>query len=113
MRRNPRLLAIHPLDNTAGSDRALGPHTNAVAAVIVAVLFAAAGLADHLDSGRRAAAVQAALTTRGLGPARIERLWTRIYRCRQAYGWRTASASGTACARTWGPVEIHGPDPRP
>jgi hypothetical protein len=113
MRRNQRLLASHPLDNTQGSDRALGPRTNAVAAAIVVALFAAAGIADHLDSARRAAAVQAALTARGLGPARIDRLWNRIYRCRQAYEWRTASASGTACARTWGPVEIQQLGPRP
>ena len=100
MTRNPRLLASRPLDNAWRPIPQFTPIERiaaAVATVIVMALVAVAGLADHDDSIRRMANIQAGLTARGLGPAHIERVWTRVYRCRHAYVWRTATASGSAC----------------
>jgi hypothetical protein len=117
MVRNLQLLARRPLDSTGrpiARFTAIERAATAVATVIVIVLLAGAGIAEHQDSVRRTANIQAALTARGLGPARVERVWKRVYRCRRAYLWRTATASGSACTDSFSSsVTIYGPGQQP
>jgi hypothetical protein len=114
MRRNARLLGDRPLDRAwrpLASFTAIERRATAVAILIGAALFVAAAFADHRDSLRRTANVQAALAARGLGAADVERVWGRAYRCRHAYRWRTASARGSACTDSFSAdVEVYGPD---
>jgi len=113
MSRNPRLLASRPLDRAwrpIAQFTAMERLAAVVAAGIVAALLAGAVGADHYDSARRMANVQAALTARGLGSAHVERLWRGPYRCKHGYLWRTASARGSACTDSFSSsVAIYGP----
>jgi hypothetical protein len=114
VRRNARLLASRPLDGLGKPiGRAYGISAAAIVAAVIAV-YGGGAVVDHYDSGRRAANVQAALTARGLGPAQIERVWKRVYRCRHAYVWRTSTRSGSACTDSFSPtVVIYGPGQQP
>jgi hypothetical protein len=114
MARNPRLLASHPMDDPG---RAIGAGQRVaviVALIATAALFGGGALFDHYDSVRRVANIQAALTAGGLGRAHVERVWKRVYRCRHAYLWRTATASGSACTDSFSSsVTIYGAGQQP
>ncbi|WP_372784016.1 hypothetical protein [Phenylobacterium sp.] len=113
MRRNPQLLARRPLDGLGGLTWiASGVPIAATLAVVVAVM--GGGLvADRYDATRRAADVRATLAARGLGPAQVWRVWRRVDGCRQPYAWRSAAASGAACADGFSPsVEVYAPGRR-
>ena len=117
MRRNPRLLADRPLDRAwrpLAAFTAIERRMTVVAIAIGVVLFAAAAMAVHFDSERRAVNIQAALTARGLGPAVIERVGRRVYTCKHAYVWRTARTNGSACTDSFSSrVAIYGPGQQP
>ncbi|MFL5296970.1 MAG: hypothetical protein ACJ798_11370 [Phenylobacterium sp.] len=70
--------------------------TLAAVAVVIVLAFGIA-LAIRADSHRRVADIQAALSAKGLGAARIEPVLKRVYVCKHAYVWRTASRNGSAC----------------
>jgi len=114
VRRNPRLLARRPLDDLW---KPIGLASGIPIVAVVAIVAAVMGgglLADHYDSARRAANIQAALKARGLGPATTERVWKRIYRCKHAYRWRTETAAGSACTDSFSSqVAIYGPGQQP
>ena len=115
--RAPRLLSRRALDSIsrpiANFARIERRATIAAVAVVLAVGIGV-GLTVRADLQRRASAVQAALTARGLGPARIEPVWKRVYVCRHAYVWRTATASGSACTDSFSAtVVIYGAGQQP
>jgi hypothetical protein len=114
MVRNARFLTSHPMDNP-GRAIGAGQRVAVIVALIATIaLFGSGVVFDHYDSIRRAANVQAALTARGLGRAHVERVWTRVYRCRHAYLWRTATASGSACTDSFSSsVTIYGAGQQP
>ena len=117
MTRDPRLLASRPLDRAwrpIAQFTALERRAAAVASAIAIALAAGALAADHYDSAHRTANVRSALAARGLGPAQVQRLWPSPYRCKHAYEWRSARASGWACTDSFSSsVAIHGPGEPP
>ena len=115
--RDPRLLSRRALDSVSRPIANFGVlERRATLAAVTAVLALAAGLglAVRADSQRRAADIQAALTARGPGLATIEPVWKRVYACRHAYVWRTATASGSACTDSFSrTVAVYGAGQQP
>ena len=108
-RRDPRLLSRRALDSILRPVANFGPferRATIAAVAVVLVLGIGVAVATRADSQRRAANIQAALTARGLGPARIEPVWKRVYVCKHAYVWRTATASGSACTDSFSSIAI-------
>ena len=115
MKRNPAFRAGRPLsDEGQPVDRRIAVFRLAMIPVALLVVFGGGVLIDRYNSAWRAANVQAALTARGLGPAKIDRVWKRLYVCKHAYVWRTAAASGSACTDSFSSsVIIYGAGEQP
>jgi hypothetical protein len=95
----------HPLDNDR-EPRAKGVFLAAAAA---AVVLAGAGFGAHTwNEARREANVARAVLAKGYGPAEVEAIQgPECWRAREGYRWRTATASGWACAGPRDEVTVH------
>jgi hypothetical protein len=111
MARNPPFFTRRPLTTEARPLGARAGLPGLVIALIVIAVFGGGVLADHYDSLHRMAHIRAALAARGLAPAQVDRDWPRVYRCKHAYRWRTASANGSACTDSFsGAVSLYSAD---
>jgi hypothetical protein len=108
-RRDPALLSRRTFDSISrpvANFGVLERRATIAAVAVLLVLGIGVAVAIRADTQRRAANVQAALTARGLGPARIEPVWGRVFACKHAYVWRTARTSGSACTDSFSSTVI-------
>lgn len=94
----------NPLDNTREPD-ARGPVVVALAAVFV--LGVAGVAAQWITTERRIANIRVELAERGLGRAEVRAIrGDECWRAREGFTWRTATATGVACAGPGSEVAI-------
>ncbi|MCR5874741.1 hypothetical protein LRS10_11535 [Phenylobacterium sp. J426] len=103
----------NPLDNTLDGARGPGARLPLLIGAVSLVVLAGAGLAAHVWTvDRRMDNVERAVARAGHGAAEVAQMeGPECWRAREGYRWKTATASGWACAGPRDEVVLHVGEP--